>query len=91
MCKGRLWKNASVSIGAPFGNLEGGSFTEDFERQKKEVSKNGPALCELCEGSFTGDSEGDVKEGSGDWHRPSDSIALYKDASEFIFVSSYTF
>ena len=91
MCKGRLWKNASVSIGAPFWNLEGGSFTEDFERRKKEVSKNGPGLCELCEGSFNGDSEGDVKEGSGDWHRPSDSIALYKDASEFLFVSFYTF
>lgn len=53
-------------MGAPFGNLEEGSFIEDFERRKKEVSKKGPSLRELCEGSFAGDSEGDVKEGSGD-------------------------
>jgi hypothetical protein len=89
MCKRRLWKKkASLSIGAPFGNLEGDSFIEDFKR-RKEVSKNGPSLCELCEDSFTGDSEGDVKEGSADWHRLSDSLALHKDASEFLFVSSY--
>ena len=89
MCIGRLWKKASPSIGASFGNLEGGSFIEEFERRKKEVSKKGPSLCELCEGSFIGDSEGDVKEGSGDWHRLSDSLSLRKDASEFLFVSSY--
>jgi hypothetical protein len=27
----RLWKCSSVSIGAPLGNLKGGSFTGDFE------------------------------------------------------------
>ena len=32
MCKGRLWRRASLSTGAPLDNLEGGSYTEDFER-----------------------------------------------------------
>jgi hypothetical protein len=27
MCKGRLWRQASLSIGVPLGNLEGGSYT----------------------------------------------------------------
>jgi hypothetical protein len=36
MCKERLWKQASLSIGAPLGSLEGGSFTGDFVRQAKE-------------------------------------------------------
>jgi len=31
--KGRLWKRASLPTGAPLGNLEGVSFTGDFERQ----------------------------------------------------------
>jgi hypothetical protein len=31
--KGRLWKWASLSIGAPLRNLEVGSFTRNFERQ----------------------------------------------------------
>ena len=31
MCKGRLWRRASLSIGAPLGNLEEGTYTEDFE------------------------------------------------------------
>jgi len=29
----KLWKQASLSIGAPMGNLEEGSFIGDFERQ----------------------------------------------------------
>ena len=29
MCNGRLWKKASVYIGAQVGNLEGFSFTGD--------------------------------------------------------------
>jgi hypothetical protein len=32
-------EKASPSVGAPFGNLKGGSFIEDFERRKKEFSK----------------------------------------------------
>jgi hypothetical protein len=28
----RLWRRESISIGAPLGNLEGGSSTRDFER-----------------------------------------------------------
>jgi len=31
--QGRAWRQASLSIGAPLGNLEGRSFTGDFERQ----------------------------------------------------------
>jgi hypothetical protein len=30
--KGRLWRWASLYIGAPSGNPEGGSFTRDFDR-----------------------------------------------------------
>ena len=30
ICKGRLWGWASLSMGAPLGNLEGGSFTRDL-------------------------------------------------------------
>jgi hypothetical protein len=33
ICKRRLWKGASLSIGAPSGNMEGCSFTGDLERQ----------------------------------------------------------
>jgi len=32
MCKGRLWRQASLSIGATLGNLEGGSYTRDIKR-----------------------------------------------------------
>jgi hypothetical protein len=31
----RLWRWASLSIQAPLGNLEGGSYTGDFERWMK--------------------------------------------------------
>jgi hypothetical protein len=33
ICKGKICKQASVSIRAPLGNLEGGSFTWDPDRQ----------------------------------------------------------
>jgi len=32
MCKGRLWRQASLSIGAVLVNLEGGSFAGEFKR-----------------------------------------------------------
>jgi len=32
MCKERLWRCASLSIGAPLGNLEGGLIYRDYER-----------------------------------------------------------
>jgi hypothetical protein len=44
MCKGRLWKCASLSLGFPLGNLEGGSYTSDYERQIKEGSENRVSL-----------------------------------------------
>ena len=49
ICKRRIWKRAAVSIGAPLGNLEGGSFTGDSERQMKKGSWKGafPCLWEL--------------------------------------------
>jgi hypothetical protein len=31
----RLWRQASISIAVPFGNLKGGSSTGDFERWMK--------------------------------------------------------
>jgi hypothetical protein len=76
MCKRRLWKWASLFIGAPLGNLEGSLFTGNSERQLKEVCGSGASLS-LCgssvrgtwrEGSFTGNSESyvrNVKEGFG--------------------------
>jgi hypothetical protein len=44
MCKGRLWRRTSLSIGVPLGNLEGGSYTGDFERRMKESSRNEASL-----------------------------------------------
>jgi hypothetical protein len=32
MCRRRLWTPAPLSIGAPLGNLEGGSYAGDVER-----------------------------------------------------------
>ena len=50
----RLWRQASLSIGAPLGNMEGGSPAGDFERWMKGTLKNlnGEGL---EGGSFTGD------------------------------------
>jgi NAD(P)H-dependent FMN reductase len=39
--KGRLFRRASLSIGALLGNLEEGSFTRDFERWIKDVLNGG--------------------------------------------------
>jgi len=33
----RFWRRASISVGAPLGNPEGGSFTRDFERWTKRA------------------------------------------------------
>jgi hypothetical protein len=41
MCRSRLWKWASLSI----GELGVGSFTRYFERRMKEGSGNGTSLC----------------------------------------------
>ena len=61
ICRGGLWRRTSLSIGAPLGNLEGGSYTGDFARWTKEGSRNGASLSEgrgtRREGSFTGDPE----------------------------------
>jgi len=63
LCKGRLWRQASLFMGAPLGNLEGGSFTRDFDRWMKEglrkwsVSLRGT----WREGSFTENPKGYVK------------------------------
>jgi hypothetical protein len=32
MCKGRIWRLACLSAGAPLVNLEGGSYAGEFER-----------------------------------------------------------
>jgi hypothetical protein len=46
MCKGKLWRWASLFIGAPVGNLEGGLYTGDFERWMKEGARSGASLSE---------------------------------------------
>jgi len=51
----RFWRQASLSIGVPLGNLEESSFTRDFEGK-------------LEGGCFTGDPGGCIKEGYGDEH-----------------------
>jgi len=63
------------SIGAPLRNLEGGTFTNDFERgMKGALEVECLSMCEYCEGnlrggdSFPGDPGGYVKEGFGDGH-----------------------
>jgi hypothetical protein len=49
-----------LSTGAPVGNMEGGSFTRNFERQMKNVSGNVQPVYGSCvrgtlrEGSFLG-------------------------------------
>jgi hypothetical protein len=63
----RPWWWASLSVGAPIGNLEGGSFTGDFERQVEEGSGNGASVSvglwdvNLEAGSFSGNFERYVK------------------------------
>ena len=54
----------------PLGNPEGGSFTGNFEKRKKECSRNGVSLSmgtrgTWRKGSCTGDPERYVKEDSG--------------------------
>ena len=44
----RLCKQATLSIGAPVGEPEGGSFTGTFKRQMKAGSGNGASLIILC-------------------------------------------
>ena len=70
MCKRRLWKWASLSTVNPLGNLGGGSFTGDSERQMEESSGNGASLYGSSVrgtwrgGCFIWDPEGFVKESS---------------------------
>ena len=46
MCKGRLWRRAPPSKGAPLGKLGGASHTGDIERRMKEGSRNEASLIE---------------------------------------------
>jgi len=55
---------------SPWGNLQAGSFNEDFERWMKKGSGSEVPLRQLCEGNLEGgllywSSEGYIKEGSG--------------------------
>jgi hypothetical protein len=51
----RLWRQASLSIGAPLVNLEGGSFTRDLETWMKGALEMGRlSLRELCERNLVG-------------------------------------
>ena len=68
----RIWRWASLSIGASLRNLEVGSFARDFVRWMTAALKvERLSLREHCEGyleggSFTGDPGGCVTEGTGD-------------------------
>jgi hypothetical protein len=53
ICKRRLWKRASLSIGAPLGNLEGVCLPGTLETQMKEGSGNGASV-----GALRGDPGG---------------------------------
>ena len=46
MSKGRLCSRIPLSMGAPLGNLEGGSYTGDFGRWMEEGSRSGASLSE---------------------------------------------
>ena len=50
--KRRLWNRATLSIGAPFGEHVGGSFTGTFEEKMKDGSGNGVSLMKLIWASF---------------------------------------
>jgi hypothetical protein len=77
-----LWRCASLSIGAPLGNLKGNSFTRDFERWIKDaLDVERLSLTELCKGnlerggSLTGDPGGCVKA-------LETGISLHRDPAE---------
>jgi len=65
MSKGRLWRQASLSIAALLGSLEEGSFTRDFERwrglETQRVSCGSSVTGTWREGSFNGDPKGYAK------------------------------
>jgi hypothetical protein len=50
--KGCLGRRASQTIRAPFGNLEGSSFTPEFERLKEDGESN--PLWQTCERNLEG-------------------------------------
>jgi len=60
----RFCVRLSLSVGVPLGNLGGGAFTGNCEREWKEGSGNGASL---FKGALLGQTAG-VKEGSGDGH-----------------------
>jgi hypothetical protein len=50
-----LWRRASIAIGVPLGNLEGGSYTGNFERwMKAAVEKGRMSLKRLTEEDLEG-------------------------------------
>jgi len=50
--KGRHWKWATLSTGAPVGEFGGGSFTGRFGRQMKDGSGKGASLIKLIWAPF---------------------------------------
>jgi hypothetical protein len=53
MCRGRLWGRATLFIRAPLGNLEGGSYTGDFERWRA-LGMGHRSSREIYEGNLEG-------------------------------------
>jgi hypothetical protein len=57
MCKRRRLKRASIFLRSTFGNLQEGSFTSEFERERvKEGPGNGTSLWGSVRGSWRDDS-----------------------------------
>ena len=56
MYKGRFWGRASLSIRAPLGNLEGASYTGDFDKDELRRTLGVGHLYrrELCDGNMEG-------------------------------------
>jgi hypothetical protein len=53
--KGRIWRQASLSIVAPLGNLEGRFVYQGIQETVKQDSGNRASLCfSLCEGNLEG-------------------------------------
>jgi hypothetical protein len=73
MFRRRFWKRVSLSIGAPLGNM-GGSFYRELGEivgglWKRSNCVYGRSIRGNWKGgSFTGEPEGCVKEGSGNEH-----------------------
>jgi hypothetical protein len=78
--KGKLWRCASLSMGALLGNLYGGSFTRDLRIEGcsgNTASLYGNSVRSSWRRGFTGDPEGYVQAGSGNGHLSSQGLTCF--------------